>query len=99
MIMKRIAYLTAGLTLILLTGCVVTSIYPFYTVKQVTFDAALLGVWTESDQTNITAENWKFERVNGSTYKLTLHDNDHDTEYRRAFVPAQGRHLPRLSAA
>jgi len=81
MTMKRIAYLTAGLALILLTGCVVTSVYPYYTPKQLTFDAALLGVWTEPDQTNTAAENWKFERVDGSTYKLTLHENDEDIEY------------------
>lgn len=42
-----------------LTGCVVTSVYPFYFAKDVVFDPTLLGVWVNKDSTK---EQWKFER-------------------------------------
>ena len=79
--MKRTILLAAGLALTLVTGCVVTSVYPYYTPKDLTFDPALLGVWSEPEKTNTDSENWKFEQVDPRTYKLTVHDTDKDTEY------------------
>lgn len=79
--MKPITRLMLGLALTLVSGCFVTSVHPYYTAKQVAFDTALLGVWIEPDQTNATAGNWKFERAEGSTYKLTLHGTNRDTGF------------------
>ncbi len=36
--MKRTLLLTAGLALVLLTGCVTLSVYPYYTAKDVVFE-------------------------------------------------------------
>ena len=60
-----IAIITAAL---LLTGCVVTSVYPFYTAKDVAFDPGLLGTWTNVET---AGEAWKFEREGTNAYQLT----------------------------
>ena len=63
------------------TGCVVTSVYPFYHPKDVIFDAALLGVWAEAAKTNADKETWTFEKIDDRTYKLIIVDGDKKTEY------------------
>lgn len=72
--MKRILLGTAGLALVWLTGCVVTSVYPYYTAKDITFDAALLGTWSDPAETNANKDTWTFEKIGGQTYKLTTED-------------------------
>jgi len=57
----------AGLALAL-TGCVVTSVYPFYFEKDVVFEPALLGDWTKGQS---SSEHWKFERDGGTAYRVT----------------------------
>lgn len=61
-----------------LAGCVVTSVYPYYTERDVVFDPGLAGVWAERGSTNAAGENWKFERAEGQAYKLTVRDADKD---------------------
>lgn len=57
----------------IITGCVVNSIYPFYTAKDLTFDPALLGTWRDaSDSGTNEQESWQFEKIAGQTYKLTI---------------------------
>lgn len=63
-----------GLTLALLTGCIVTSIYPFYMAKDVIFDTALIGKWDDVDQPDKTDNLWTFERARDQTYQLTIPD-------------------------
>lgn len=72
--MKRITLSLLGLALLLLAGCVVTSIYPYYTTKDLTFDPALVGTWSDSGQTNADKEMWTFEGVETKAYKLTIRD-------------------------
>jgi len=79
--MKRILCLSAGLGLILLTGCITLSVYPYYTAKDLTFDAALIGVWSDPGQTNADGETWTFERGDEQTYRLTVRDDDRKTEF------------------
>lgn len=67
--------------LVLLSGCVVTSIYPHYHAKDLRFDPALLGTWVEADKTNSDQETWTFELVAEKTYKLIVTDNDKKTEF------------------
>ncbi len=51
--MKTTIKIMTGLALTtLLAGCVVTSVYPFYTAKDVQFDPALVGSWAEAGSTN-----------------------------------------------
>ena len=66
---------------LLLAGCIVTSIYPFYTAKDLTFDPALIGVWTDADDTNQDAETWTFEKIAEQTYKLTTRDSSETNEF------------------
>lgn len=79
--MKRFTYLTAGLTILLLTGCVTMSVYPYYTAKDLTFDPALLGVWGEPGKTNADQETWTFEKLNATAYRLTVSEDDKRTEF------------------
>lgn len=58
--------------LLFLTGCVVTAVYPFYHLKDVVFDPALLGGWVEADKAD--GDLWTFEKIDDRTYKLTIPD-------------------------
>ncbi|MBI2929509.1 MAG: hypothetical protein HYY24_27915 [Verrucomicrobia bacterium] len=60
-----------GLSLAL-AGCVVTSVYPFYTAKDVVFDPALLGTWIEGDPDSKSEDTWTFAKGDGQEYKLTI---------------------------
>ena len=42
--------------MLFLAGCVVTSIYPYYTDKDLVSDPALVGEWVEASKTNETSE-------------------------------------------
>lgn len=79
--MKRITVTLLGLALVLMAGCVVTSVYPYYTAKDLTFDPALLGDWREPDKTNAEAELWTFEKLEAQTYKWTVRDNNKTNEF------------------
>src|SRR5205814_6381187 len=57
----------------LLTACVVTSLHPFYTFKDVVFEPALLGQWTNSQQAE---EKWTFQRDGQDAYHLTYVTGD-----------------------
>jgi len=62
--------LTAGLlaiAMVLLTGCLVTSVYPFYNDKDVRFEPALVGTWTNITQAD---EHWSFARSGTNMYQL-----------------------------
>lgn len=52
----------------LLTGCVVTSLHPFYTEKDLVLDASLGGHWKNADPAN---EHWIFEPADAKSWKLT----------------------------
>ncbi len=57
----------AGLALAI-TGCVVTSIYPYYFEKDLVFEPALLGEWRNADKPD---EHWKFEAAGANGYRIT----------------------------
>ena len=63
-----------ALTAVFFTGCVITSVYPFYTAKDATYDARLVGTWFDADETNVAAakEFWIFEAGPGQTYQLAM---------------------------
>lgn len=71
-----------GLALMsLLAGCVVTSVYPFYTAKDVQFDPALVGTWAEAGSTNAANDHWRFDRLNQQAYWLTTVENNETNRY------------------
>jgi len=69
--MKRIILTVAGLALVLVTGCIVTSVNPLYTEKDLVFDPALVGAWSEDNDEN----TWAFEKTGEKKYKL-LHTDE-----------------------
>ena len=62
----------------LLAGCVVMSVYPYYTVKDLTFDAGLSGRWAKSGVTN---EYWKFTSVADKSYLVTIADKNETNHF------------------
>lgn len=54
-----------------LGGCIVQSVYPFYTTKDLIFDTALLGNWSDND-TAAADETWHFEKLGENAYLTTL---------------------------
>ena len=84
--------LTTGLALLtFLAGCVVTSVYPFYTAKDLVFDPALVGAWAEAGTTNAANEHWRFEKADGQAYKLTVHEKEKHTEFDTHLFKLKGR--------
>lgn len=61
-----------------LTGCVITSVYPYYTARDVTFEPSLLGVWYDKEETNpATAKAfWRFEKIGAQTYQVAMAEAD-----------------------
>jgi len=74
----RLAAAAAALFAIMLflAGCVVTSIYPYYTGKDLVFDPAALGDWVEAGQTNQTSEYVRIEPAGEKGYRVTFFGTD-----------------------
>lgn len=53
----------------LFAGCLVVSVYPYYTERDLTFEPALLGSWIKTDDQN---EHWRFEKEGANAYQLTV---------------------------
>ena len=64
--MKRIALLLTLAVTLMIAGCV-PSLNPLYTEKDLLFDKALVGVWSDNDDSK---ETWAFERSGEKGYKL-----------------------------
>ena len=71
---RRILIVAAALfaVMLFLAGCVVTSIYPYYTDKDLVFDQAMLGNWVEAGQTNESSEHVRFEAMGTNGYWATV---------------------------
>lgn len=90
--MKPTIKIATGLALLtLLAGCVVTSVYPFYTAKDVVFDPALVGMWAEAGSTNAANEHWRFEKAADQAYKLTIQEKEKQTEFDTHLFKLKGR--------
>jgi hypothetical protein len=57
--------------LLLVTGCVVTSVYPYYTEMDIVFEQALLGDWTDGKSDSNTNEAGRVEQSGQMGYRLT----------------------------
>ncbi len=90
--MKTTIKISTGLALLtFFVGCVVMSVCPFYTAKDIVFEPALLGVWAEAGATNATDEHWQFEKAEGQAYKLTVLKNDERSEFDTHLFKLKGR--------
>ena len=58
------------------TGCIVTSIYPYYTEKDLVFDPVLLGNWVEVGKTNENPEYVRIEQAGEKGYRATVFGGD-----------------------
>jgi len=56
-----------------MTGCLPTSINPLYTDKDLAFDPALAGVWSDKDDSK---ETWTFEKAGEKSYKFLYTESD-----------------------
>jgi len=63
---KRIFALTTMLAG-LLAGCVVTSLQPYYTAKDLIYEPGLVGNWTNTTKQD---ERWEFQKAADNSYKL-----------------------------
>ncbi|HLX95958.1 MAG TPA: hypothetical protein VKU37_09445 [Verrucomicrobiae bacterium] len=63
---------TAVAAMLLLAGCVVTSIYPYYTEKDLVSDTALPGKWVEVGATNQPPEYVQIESLGEKGYWATI---------------------------
>jgi hypothetical protein len=63
-----VAILASGL---FLAGCVVTSVYPYYSDKDVVFEPALLGDWTDGKSDGNTNDVGRVEQFGQTGYRLT----------------------------
>jgi hypothetical protein len=79
--MKRNILFAASLALILVSGCVITSVYPFYTAQDEVFDPALTGTWGEGDTAGNEKEHWNIARSGAKAYLLTTIDKDQTNHY------------------
>jgi hypothetical protein len=72
---KFTVFLIAVVTLV--TGCV-SSVYPFYTDKDVVTDVRLVGTWRpdKGKDNDAKKETWEFESTTNKTYVVTIIDDD-----------------------
>jgi hypothetical protein len=69
--MKASTWVILAATAALFAGCVVTSVYPFYTQKDLVFETALLGKWVNINNED---EMWRFKNAGDLEYRVTLID-------------------------
>jgi hypothetical protein len=94
--MKRIILIAAGLALTLVSGCVVTSVYPFYLEKDVVFEPALLGSWQKAGQPD---EHWTFARDKANGYLVTCVSKDTTNVFQGHAFKLHGEKFLDLSTA
>lgn len=89
--LKKITYGLLATSLVALVGCVVTSVYPFYTASDVVSDPALVGTWAEAGETNVAEKNWQFAAGQGQAYQLTVRDTAEKTGFTAHLFSLHGR--------
>jgi len=93
--MNKYLKVTLGLAfgggLVVLAGCVVTSVYPYYNSKDVVFDQALVGTWVVEGETNAAAKNWQFKQQSkDQAYTLVVQDGEERTEFTAHLFKLEG---------
>ena len=72
--MKKRNMIALAAVALLLAACI-PSISPFYTDKDVVFEARLVGTWQEKDKSD-EPQIWKFEEGKDKAYKLTITEKE-----------------------
>src|SRR4051794_13228612 len=81
--------LLAGAAALALTGCIVTSVHPFYTRHDLIFEDRVVGAWST---TNEAPGSWTFERAEGGRYTLRAISGN-ETNTMRASLFKLNRHV------
>jgi hypothetical protein len=69
--MKKSLLVLSAAAAAFLTGCIVTSVSPYYTDKDLVFEPALVGDWVKA-QSDGNDEVWKFDKSGDRAYRFTL---------------------------
>ena len=72
--MKARHFISIAAVALLLSACI-PSVHPFYTDKDVIFDARLLGEWQSKEQAD-QPEIWRFEKADDKRYALTVREKE-----------------------
>lgn len=70
--MKRSGILAIIAISVALVGCVVSSVYPYYTEKDLVFEPALVGKWSDAKPDADGKEAWVFEKGEDKDYTFNL---------------------------
>jgi hypothetical protein len=69
--MKKLVLLFTVSVAVFVAGCVVTSVYPYYTSKDLVFDPSLLGQWIPVDEKKQQESPWEFSKADENEYTVT----------------------------
>jgi hypothetical protein len=75
----------------MLAGCVVTSVYPFFTAKDVVVDRALVGTWADADESTSPEQYWEFAPTNGQAYALLVRGRSATNRFKAHLFELGGR--------
>lgn len=93
--MRSLRTMLLLLLAILVQGCLVASLHPFYREGDITFDSALLGTWTFD-----SGESWRFDPGGGPAYLLHVTEQDGRTgEFVAVLFRVRGRTFLDLQSA
>jgi hypothetical protein len=68
--------------LLVSSGCVLMSVYPYYTANDVVFEPKLVGSWADPEKSAAASNYWEFARSGtNNAYTLAVHDDDKVTNY------------------
>jgi hypothetical protein len=86
--MKPIRTGLLGLAALLLAGCIVTSVFPFYTAKDLAFEPGLLGQWQDVKDEN---NHWHFARSGTNAYRITFTSGQDTNQIQGHFFKLDGQ--------
>jgi hypothetical protein len=71
---KKLSFVIAAIAAaVFLNGCILLSVYPYYSSKDIVFEQSLIGQWTKQEDSD---EHWKFEKDRERSYKLSIIEKD-----------------------
>lgn len=79
--MKKNLIPIIGLVAVLLAGCVVTSVYPYYKEKDLVFEPSLLGDWVSADNKDKPGEFFRVEKLEENAYRATAFTADQTNSF------------------
>lgn len=74
--MKNKAWLWLTFLGLVVAGCIVPSVYPFYTDKDLEYDPALTGDWQKTGANVDTNEVWSFTKSGEKEYEMLTKESD-----------------------